>query len=83
MNGIRKKYRDLAQVSALTRTTADNKIFAVTITEDLEEELKHNFKESVVVTARVHPGETNASFVAQGLIDFLLSRDDSHAKRLR
>jgi hypothetical protein len=38
--------------------------------------------EMVFVTARVHPGETPASFMCQGLIDFLLS-DDQDAILLR
>ena len=40
------------------------------------------FFAQVVFTARAHPGESNASWVAQGAIDFLLS-DAEEAKRLR
>lgn len=36
----------------------------------------------VVITARVHPGETPASFLAQGLINFLIS-DNIVAQLLR
>lgn len=36
----------------------------------------------IFVTSRVHPGETPASLVIQGLIDFLLS-DSKEAKKLR
>ena len=32
-----------------------------------------------MVTARVHPGETNSSWMMEGLIDFLTS-DCDHAK---
>ncbi len=39
-------------------------------------------KQRIVITARVHPGESNSSFVAQGLIEFLLSQD-YRAKKLR
>lgn len=31
----------------------------------------HKHKKGVVFTARVHPGESNSSFIAEGLIDFL------------
>jgi murein tripeptide amidase MpaA len=36
-------------------------------------------KKGVVVTARVHPGETNASWMMKGLLDFLLA-DSADAK---
>lgn len=36
----------------------------------------------IFVTARVHPGETPASYTCQGLINFLVS-DDPNAKKLR
>jgi len=32
-------------------------------------------KQCILLTARVHPGESNSSFVIQGLIEFLLSND--------
>lgn len=30
-------------------------------------------KKAVVVTARVHPGETNGSWMMKGLLDYILS----------
>lgn len=32
----------------------------------------HKHKKGIVITARVHPGESNASFIAEGIITFLL-----------
>ena len=36
----------------------------------------------MILTARVHPGESNASWVMKGIIDYLLS-DEPTAKILR
>ena len=40
---------------------------------------EQQIKKGIVVTARVHPGETNASWMMKGLLDFLLS-DSADAK---
>jgi len=37
-------------------------------------------KEAVVITSRIHPGETNASFVFQGMLEMLTKPFDSMAQ---
>ena len=44
--------------------------------------LNHRHKKIIVLTARVHPGESNASYVMHGLLDFLTS-DDPEAVEMR
>lgn len=39
-------------------------------------------RRAIIITARVHPGESNASFIAEGILQFLVS-DDDDAKYLR
>jgi cytosolic carboxypeptidase protein 2/3 len=39
-------------------------------------------RKAVVITSRVHPGESNSSFIMQGILDFLVS-DDEGARYLR
>jgi hypothetical protein len=39
-------------------------------------------RKAAILTSRVHPGESNASFMMKGVIDFLIS-DDENAKYLR
>ena len=40
-------------------------------------------KRTILMTARVHPGEVPASFVVDGLLQFLFREDDPRALRLR
>lgn len=40
-------------------------------------------REAVIITSRVHPGESNASFVFQGALEFLTSTSDPTAQYLR
>jgi murein tripeptide amidase MpaA len=42
----------------------------------------HRGKKAIVVTARVHPGESNSSFMMKGFIEFMLS-DTREAKLIR
>jgi murein tripeptide amidase MpaA len=39
-------------------------------------------RKAVVLTSRVHPGESNASYIMQGILDYLVS-DDEGARYLR
>jgi murein tripeptide amidase MpaA len=56
----------------LSQTPAENTIFLVTITDPSVSKSKKN---SIFVTGRVHPGETVSSFIMEGIINFLVSRD--------
>ncbi|XP_053305224.1 cytosolic carboxypeptidase 2, partial [Spea bombifrons] len=70
------------KIRSLCRSLAGNTVYLLTITSpsaNLSEAAK---KRAVVVTARVHPGETNGSWMMKGFLDFLLS-DSPDAQVLR
>jgi len=66
----------------LCRTIAGNKCEYLTITEK-NENLAGENRKCVVITARVHPGETVGSWMMQGVIDFLTDSENPEAKLLR
>eukprot|EP00397_Hematodinium_sp_SG-2012_P004645 GEMP01004657.1.p1 GENE.GEMP01004657.1~~GEMP01004657.1.p1 ORF type:complete len:972 (+),score=171.86 GEMP01004657.1:210-3125(+) len=72
------KRRTHLQRSLLCPTLSGNRVDLVTITD---REVKSR-KRVIVITARVHPGETNSSMVAEGILDFLTS-DSPEAEKLR
>jgi hypothetical protein len=66
----------------LCQTLAGNPCPLITITNFDTSEGHWSQKMGVVFTARVHPGETNSSWMMQGILQYLTS-DHKHAKYLR
>ncbi|KAL5014989.1 hypothetical protein ScPMuIL_009259 [Solemya velum] len=65
----------------LCETKAGNSCFLLTVT-DFDDCKDETDKKAVVVTARVHPGESQASWMMKGLLDFMTGTDPV-AKELR
>ncbi|XP_010795772.1 cytosolic carboxypeptidase 2 isoform X2 [Notothenia coriiceps] len=66
----------------LCHSLAGNAVYVVTITSRAGSRVEGRTKKAVVVTARVHPGETNGSWMMEGFLDFLLG-DSKDAQLLR
>lgn len=66
----------------LCQTNAGNQIDVLTITtfSDPEQALKQ--KKGIILSARVHPGETGASYMMKGVIDYLVGQS-AEARILR
>ena len=70
------------RMTCLCKTLAGNPLNMLLISNFLSTQDDLAKRKSVILTARVHPGESNSSFVIEGAIKFLLS-DDNEAKMLR
>jgi hypothetical protein len=78
---LKSEYRSFMRRRTLCETEAGNKCDLLTITcRSGDDKIKQ--RKVVFISARVHPGETNASWIMKGCIDFLLS-DDEVARQLR
>lgn len=55
----------------LCKSLAGNNVYYLTVTAPEPPGEHHNKKKAVVITARVHPGETPSSYMMKGLIDFI------------
>jgi len=60
--------------ATLTRTLAGNRCEYITITSKRKDnDNTRSEKKGVFISARVHPGESNASWMMKGVIEFLVS----------
>ena len=66
----------------LCRSLAGNDVDMLIITNFLSDPVDIAVRKSIILTSRVHPGETNASWMMNGVIDCLVG-DDEHAEFLR
>ena len=77
-----EKMRNRIRKTHLSRTFAGNEFEGVIITnfDSVAEDIAE--REWVVVTGRVHPGESNSSYIVEGIIRYLIS-DEEPAVKLR
>lgn len=75
-NTIRNNNNIYVKREILCKTLAGNNCEMITIMEsdpDSNSTHQSNNKPTIIITARVHPGESCSSFVCEGILDFLLS----------
>ncbi|XP_050812676.1 cytosolic carboxypeptidase 2 isoform X5 [Gopherus flavomarginatus] len=76
---VRSQY---CKLRVLCSSLAGNTVYLLTITSPSQNPTATAAKKAVVLSARVHPGETNGSWVMRGFLDFILS-DSPDAQLLR
>ncbi|XP_030071192.1 cytosolic carboxypeptidase 3 isoform X2 [Microcaecilia unicolor] len=70
------------KVRVLCRSLAGNLVYVLTITNPSPSAKAMRLKKAVILTARVHPGETNSSWMMKGFLDYILSnRGDARLLR--
>uniref|UniRef100_A0A5F9DS59 AGBL carboxypeptidase 3 n=1 Tax=Oryctolagus cuniculus TaxID=9986 RepID=A0A5F9DS59_RABIT len=69
------------KIRVLCHTLARNMVYILTVTTPLKNADSRKRK-AVILTARVHPGETNSSWIMKGFLDFILG-NSSDAQLLR
>ena len=68
--------------SALCKTTAGNLLELLIITNFTSTQDQIARRKCIILTSRVHPGESGASFIIEGVLEFLIS-DEPTAQTLR
>ena len=65
----------IVETSSLTTTLGGVEVPRITITDFSHSREDNLRKKVVIITGRVHPGESNSSWIVHGMIRFLLSKD--------
>ncbi|XP_026491782.2 cytosolic carboxypeptidase 2 [Vanessa tameamea] len=71
-----------SKLRLLCRTLAGNNVYYLTITAPNLNEMEPKKKKAVIITARVHPGESPSSWMMKGFMDYLTG-DSNQARELR
>ena len=66
----------------LWKSLSENSLDLVIVTNFESSDYDISKREAVIITSRVHPGETFASFIVEGILNFLVSEAEE-AKQLR
>jgi hypothetical protein len=73
----------MLRIESIGESLSGNKLHMLLITnfDSSFEQIAH--RPAVILTSRVHPGESNSSFVIQGVIDFLIDTKNPTSNELR
>ena len=72
-----QRFRQNCRRTLLCRTLGGNDCILLTITDFENNKVPMSDRKHVFLSARVHPGESNSSHMMQGVIQYLLSSDET------
>jgi len=75
--------RNIIRHEIIGKSLAGNNLDMLIITKFDSRFEEIAYRPCIVLTSRVHPGESNASWVIQGVIEFLLEKNNPQAEILR
>lgn len=78
----KSKNKDRVRKAPLCKSLAGNDCDMIIVTNFKSEPEIIAERPAIILTGRVHPGESNASWIMEGLIDYIVS-DERAAKNLR
>lgn len=76
VHSLEKRSCDLITLSSNDKLTTETEAELPGLFENFARPLKFSSKPVILITARVHPGESPSSHMLNGMVDFLLSPDD-------
>lgn len=68
--------KDKVRRTVLCKSLAGNDVDMLIITNFSSHPEAISIRKAIILTCRVHPGESNSSFVMNGVIEFLVSDDE-------
>ena len=74
--------KDKIRKTVLCKSLAGNDVDMLIVTNFTSDPQDIAVRKSVILSSRVHPGESNSSWMMNGVIDFLISNEEN-AKLLR
>lgn len=74
--------KDRVRRTDLCRTKAGNTVELLIVTNFTSSQDAIADRKCIIVSSRVHPGESNASFIMEGFLEFIVS-NEREAKQLR
>ena len=77
------RYNNIIKFGTIGKTYNKNKIPYIIITNFSSSKEEINERKCILITGRIHSGETVSSYVVQGLIDYLVNLDYPISKYLR